>query len=180
MIYQFCKDFNYDVSDFDGFVISFGDLKNDLKLPTVIDCSFVSTEEILKKNLKGKFFLLNLNEESIKELQEKNKDFYGHFVVNLDDVLLTENFCLKHGIDKFFLETKDKTLNDIHQKIAALFDFCAFDGIWPEIILTSPDVYNPDADLEEFSKFYNNYNKEHVSVMTKHPEVYRICRYNRD
>ena len=71
MIYQFCKDFNYDVSDFDGFVISFGDLKNDLKLPTVIDCSFVSTEEILKKNLKGKFFLLNLNEESIKELQEK-------------------------------------------------------------------------------------------------------------
>ena len=178
MIYQFCKDFNYDVSDFAGFVISFGDLNDDLKLPTVIDCSFVSTEEILKKNLKGKFFLLNLNEESIKELHEKNKDFYGHFVVNLDDVRVTENFCLKHGIDKFFLETKDKTLHDIHQKIVALFDFCANDGIWPEIILTSPDVYNSDADLEEFSKFYNDYNKEHVSVMTKHPEVYRICRYN--
>lgn len=181
MIYQLCKDFNYDVSDFDGFVISFIDLKNDLKLPTVIDCSFVSTEEILKKNLKGKFYLLNLNEENIKEIQEKNKDFYGHFVVNVDDVRLTEDFCLIHGIDLFFLETKDKTLDDIHQKIAYLFDFCACNGIWPEIILTSPDVYNSSFNLEEFlkfSKFYNNYNKEHVSVMTKHPEVYRIYRYN--
>ena len=28
--------------------------------------------------------------------------------------------------------------------------------------------------------YYNNYNKEHVSVMTKHPEVYRIYRYNQD
>lgn len=178
MIYQFCKDFNYDVSDFDGFVISFNDLENDLKLPTVIDCSFVSTEEILKKNLKGNFFLLNLNEESIEELQQRNEDFYGHFYVNVDDVRVTEDFCLKHGIKKFFLETKDKTTHEIHQKIAFVFEFCSNIGIHAEIILTSPDVYNPDADLKEFLKFYNNYNKDCVSVMTSYPNVYEICRYN--
>lgn len=174
MIFQLCKDSNYNRSNSDGIVVSF----NNLEVPTVIDCSFVSTEEILKKNLKGKFYLLNLNEESIKELQQKNKDFYGHFIVNLDDVCVTESFCLKYGIDTFFLETKGKSLDDIHQRIVHLFDFCACCGILPNVILTSPDVYNPDANISEFKEFYNSYNKEHVSVMTIHPKAYSTCRFN--
>lgn len=179
MIYQLCKDSECsDFPDTDGLVVSFSDFKNNLKVPIVVDCSFVSTDEILQKNLEGDFYLLNLNEENIIDLQLKNKNFYGRYVVNVDDIGLTEDFCLKHGIEKFFLETKDKSLNEIQRKVANLFKFCAYNGIWPNVILTSPDVYNQGVDLKEFVKFYNSFNKDHVSIMTTLSEVYSANRFN--
>ena len=192
--------------DFDGFEIDFRYLELGKNIIVSHDYSSYPLLDTFKNVLStSKTIIANAKESGIEEklfkygfngfrdnvyfldsqipdiLKYCNSDerYKGHFIIRVSDFEpLSVSLIKKTEARKFWIDTKMCKSNcSILNHILLIKDCCYTLGYDPDIILTAPDVFGFDLNIEQELKNFKRFVKDFdVSICTKSPKFFREVR----